>query len=187
MKISFFIYTYLVLLESYQLEHVLISKGQMFETTVLLKLCLTKNWKVNWSKPKWQKVPRFTVLSWTFCLPVFLSLSPPKVFCFLLFCPPSLCQQVSPINTELSVTRVTIGSCRYSEVGRHFVYRLQFQKMLSAANTYTHTAFPPHTQIPFFFASSSHSIITDTWKFGLISAGSNQMRKQRITFWLFIL
>lgn len=38
--------------------------------------------------------------------------SPPIGLCFLLFRPSSLCQQIPSINRELSLTRVTIGSCR---------------------------------------------------------------------------
>jgi len=110
---------------------------------------------------------------------------------FLLFCPPSLCQQIPSSNTELSVTGVTIGSCRYSVEGCCSVYGIQLLKCyqlpirkhthdLTCRHTHTHT----HHSL---FASSSHSIIADTGKFGLVATRSDQMRKQRTTFWLFIL
>ncbi len=130
---------------------------------------------------------------------------PPMVLCFLLFCPPSLCQQVPSINTELSVTGVTIGSCRYSVEGHQSVYRLQLLKCYqlpihkhthtdTSTSAHTHTNTSAHIHIHththphlILFASSSHLIIADAGKFGLVATRSDQMRKQRTTFWLFSL
>lgn len=75
-----------------------------------------------------------------FCSP------PPTVLGFLLFCPPSLCQQVPSINTELSIIGVTIGSCRYSVEGRQSVYRLQLLKCYQLPiHEHTHTQKHTHT------------------------------------------
>lgn len=59
-------------------------------------------------------------------------------FCFVLHLPVS---RFPSINTELSVTGVTIGSCRYSVEGHRSVYRFQLLKCYQLPiYNHTHTA-----------------------------------------------
>lgn len=61
-------------------------------------------------------------------------------FCFVLHLPVS---RFSSINTELSVTGVTIGSCRYSVEGHRSVYRFQLLKCYQLP-IYNHTHMDLH-------------------------------------------
>lgn len=115
---------------------------------------------------------------------------------FVLFCPPSPRQQVPSINTPLSVTGVTIGSCRCgeegqpSECGSPLLKRYQLP-ICNRAHThvwlYMHRSRKTHTHAsthsPYtLFALSSHLIIADAGKFVLVATRSDQTRKQRTTF-----
>lgn len=119
-----------------------------------------------------------------FFLPVTISCAPLHQWCcFLLFRPPSLCQQVPSINTGLSVIGVTIGSCRYNAEGPQSAYRLQPLKCYHLPihkHTHTHTSVRHrHTHL-ILFASASHLIIADTGKFGINEIRSNVETKNHL-------